>query len=122
MSATSPIRWSTHFFTSGARPAAPWGRGGAVRGPGGVILETSDGRYDPAAGDFSESILKVAPKAARLMDSFTPTNWNDNLMHDMSGSASPGGVQLRRQDPGGGVAEGSGAAPAGRAHWAATIT
>lgn len=79
----------THFFTAGARPAAPWGRGGAVRGPGGVILETSDGRYDPAAGDFSESILKVAPKAARLMDSYTPTNWMDNLMHDMSGSASP---------------------------------
>ncbi len=79
----------THFFTSGARPAAPWGRGGAVRGPGGVILETSDGRYDPAAGDFSESILKVSPKAARLMDSYTPTNWMDNLMHDMSGSASP---------------------------------
>jgi outer membrane protein assembly factor BamB len=78
-----------HFFTSGARPAAPWGRGGAVRGPGGVILETSDGRYDPASGDFSESILKVAPKAARLMDSYTPTNWMDNLMHDMSGSASP---------------------------------
>ena len=79
----------THFFTSGARPAAPWGRGGAVRAPGGVILETSDGRYDPAAGDFSESILKLAPKAARLMDSYTPTNWMDNLMHDMSGSASP---------------------------------
>ena len=79
----------THFFTSGARPAAPWGRGGAVRAPGGVILETSDGRYDPAAGDFSESILKIAPRAARLMDSYTPTNWVDNLMHDMSGSASP---------------------------------
>ncbi len=79
----------THFFTSGARPAAPWGRGGAVRAPGGVVLETSNGRYDPAAGDFSESILKIAPRAARLMDSFTPTNWMDNLMHDMSGSASP---------------------------------
>ena len=79
----------THFFTSGARPAAPWGRGGAVRAPGGVILETSDGRYDPAAGDFSESVLKLAPRVARLMDSFTPTNWMDNLMHDMSGSASP---------------------------------
>jgi len=79
----------THFFTAGARPAAPWGRGGAVRGPGGVILETSDGRYDPAAGDFSESILKLAPKAARLMDSYTPTSWMDNLMHDMSGSATP---------------------------------
>lgn len=79
----------THFFTSGARPAAPWGRGGVVRAPGGVLLETSDGRYDPAAGDFSESILKVAPRAARLMDSYTPSNWMDNLMHDMSGSANP---------------------------------
>jgi outer membrane protein assembly factor BamB len=79
----------THFFTSGARPAAPWGRGGAVRAPGGVLLETSDGRYDPAAGDFSESILKISPRAARLMDSYTPANWMDNLMHDMSGSASP---------------------------------
>lgn len=79
----------THFFTSGARPAAPWGRGGAARAPGGIVLETSDGRYDPASGDYSESILKVAPRAARLMDSFTPTNWMDNLMHDMSGSATP---------------------------------
>ncbi len=79
----------THFFVSGARPAAPWGRGGAVRAPGGVVLETSDGRYDPASGDLSESILKVAPRAARLMDSYTPSNWMDNLMHDMSGSASP---------------------------------
>ena len=79
----------THFFTSGARPAAPWGRGGVVRAPGGVVLETSNGRYDPAAGDFSESVLKVAPRAARIMDSFTPSNWMDNLMHDLSGSANP---------------------------------
>lgn len=80
---------ATHFFTSGARPAAPWGRGGVVRAPGGVVLETSDGRYDPAAGDFSESILKLSPRAARLMDSYTPSNWMDNLMHDLSGSANP---------------------------------
>jgi len=79
----------THFFTSGARPAAPWGRGGVVRVPGGVAVETSDGRYDPASGDFSESILKIAPKAVRLMDSFTPSNWRDNLLHDLSGSATP---------------------------------
>ncbi|MEO8301205.1 MAG: PQQ-binding-like beta-propeller repeat protein, partial [Rhizomicrobium sp.] len=79
----------THFFTSGARPAAPWGRGGAVRAPGGVLVETSNGRYDPAGGDFSESVLKLAPRAARLMDSFTPANWMDNLMHDLSGSANP---------------------------------
>jgi len=79
----------THFFTSGARPAAPWGRGGVVRAPGGVVLETSNGRYDPAAGDFSETVLKLSPRAARVMDSFVPTNWMDNLQHDLSGSANP---------------------------------
>jgi len=79
----------THFFTSGARPAAPWGRGGVARAPGGVVLETSNGRYDPAAGDFSESVLKLSPRAARLMDSFTPSNWMDNLQHDLSGSSNP---------------------------------
>jgi outer membrane protein assembly factor BamB len=80
----------THFFTSGARPAAPWGRGGAVKGPDdSVLVETSNGLYDPAAGNYSESILRISPQAARLMDSFTPENWRDNLAHDMSGSASP---------------------------------
>jgi outer membrane protein assembly factor BamB len=80
----------TRFYTSGARPAAPWGRGGLAKGPGGsLILETSDGRYDPAAGDFSESILKLAPMATRLMDSFVPTNWQHILQKDLAGSASP---------------------------------
>jgi outer membrane protein assembly factor BamB len=80
----------TRFYTSGARPAAPWGRGGAALGPNGsVIVETSDGLRDPAAGDFSESVLKIAPQATRLMDSFTPKVWRDNLQHDLSGSASP---------------------------------
>jgi outer membrane protein assembly factor BamB len=79
----------THFFTSGARPAAPWGRGGAVKGPDdSVLVETSNGLYDPAAGNYSESILRLAPQAVRLLDSFTPKNWRDNLAHDMSGSAS----------------------------------
>jgi len=79
----------THFFTSGARPAAPWGRGGVVKGPDdSVLVETSNGLYDPAAGNYSESILRLSPQAARLMDSFTPKNWQDNMRHDMSGSAS----------------------------------
>ena len=96
MCATWRIPMVTHFFTSGARPAAPWGRGGAVRAPGGVMLETSDGRYDPAAGDFSETILKLSPNAARLMDSFAPSNWQDNLHARPVGLSQSGGVQLRR--------------------------
>ncbi|MDB5735602.1 MAG: hypothetical protein JWN16_2239 [Alphaproteobacteria bacterium] len=79
----------TRFYTSGARPAAPWGRGGVAKGPGSVFTETSDGLVDPAAGDFSESVLKLAPQATRLMDSFTPKVWRDNLQHDLAGSSSP---------------------------------
>jgi outer membrane protein assembly factor BamB len=79
----------TRFYTSGARPAAPWGRGGVVAGAGGVFVETSDGLVDAAGGDYSESVLKLAPHATRLMDMFTPKVWRDNLQHDLSGSASP---------------------------------
>ena len=61
-----------------------------MRGPNdSVIFETSDGLYDPAAGNYSESILKLSPKAARLEDSFVPDTWKYNNQHDLSGSASP---------------------------------
>ena len=81
---------ATYFFTSGARPAAPWGRGALARGPRGtVILETSNGRHDPLRGDFSETILKLAPKAVRVVDAFLPKNHAHNLKMDLSGSASP---------------------------------
>jgi hypothetical protein len=80
----------TRFYTSGARPAAPWGRGSTAMGPdGSIYLETSNGIYDPAAGNFSESILRMSPHAARLMDSFTPKTYKHNLAKDLSGSASP---------------------------------
>ena len=80
----------TRFYTSGARPAAPWGRGSTAKGPDGrIYLETSDGLYDPAAGNFSTSILRLSPHAARLVDSFTPRVYKHNNQKDLSGSASP---------------------------------
>ncbi len=54
-----------------------------------MILETSNGRYDPLRGDFSETILKLAPKAVRVVDAFVPSNHAHNLKMDLSGSASP---------------------------------
>src|ERR1700748_2617404 len=45
------------------------------RHEGAVITQTADGFYDPASGDFGETVLKLAPKAVRLLDSFTPANW-----------------------------------------------
>jgi hypothetical protein len=55
-----------------------------------VIAQTADGFYDPAAGDFGETVLKLAPKATRLQDSFTPSNWQFLNAKDLDlGSTSP---------------------------------
>jgi hypothetical protein len=63
----------TRFYTSGTKYSGPWGRGGVTKGPNGtVITQTADGFYDPASGDFGETVLKLSPKATRLLDSFTP--------------------------------------------------
>jgi outer membrane protein assembly factor BamB len=81
----------TRFYTSGTKYAGPWGRGGVTQGPNGAILtQTADGMYDPAGGIFGESVLKLASKAARLLDSFTPSNWRFLNTQDLDlGSASP---------------------------------
>ena len=80
----------TRFYTSGTKYAGPWGRGGVTKGPDGtVITQTADGLYDPAAGAFGETVLKLAPKATRLLDSFTPSNWQYLNVKDLDlGSAS----------------------------------
>jgi outer membrane protein assembly factor BamB len=80
----------TRFYTSNARSAGPWGRGALARGPNDtVILETDDGLYDPAAGQFGDTILLLAPKATKLVDSFTPKNHKYLMSKDLAGSASP---------------------------------
>lgn len=80
----------TRFFLSSGRPAAPWGRGGVVKGPAGsVLLETSDGLFDPASGSWADTLLQLAPKATRVVDSFTPENHRYIASKDLGGSASP---------------------------------
>ncbi|HWY63311.1 MAG TPA: PQQ-binding-like beta-propeller repeat protein [Rhizomicrobium sp.] len=66
---------ATHFFTSNGRPNGAWGRGGVAKTPAGIITQTADGPYDPAAGQFGSSVLELSPQVARLLDSFTPANW-----------------------------------------------
>jgi outer membrane protein assembly factor BamB len=80
----------TRFYTSGTKYSGPWGRGGVTKGPNGtVIAQTADGFYDPASGDFGETVLKLSPRAARLLDSFTPANWQTLNTQDLDfGSAS----------------------------------
>ena len=80
----------THFYTSGGRPAGPWGRGGVAKTPKGIVTQTADGPFDPSAGNFGHSVLELAPNAARLIDSFTPANWQAMNAKDLDfGSGSP---------------------------------
>jgi outer membrane protein assembly factor BamB len=64
-----------HFFTSTGRPSGAWGRGGVARTPTGIVTQTADGPFDPAAGLFGTSVLELAPMVAKLNDSFTASNW-----------------------------------------------
>jgi len=80
----------SRLYTSGGRPAGAWGRGGVVKGPKGIITQTADGLYDPGAGIYGETVLALAPKELRIVDSFTPSNWKYLNSRDLDfGSAGP---------------------------------
>ncbi len=67
-----------------------WGRGGMIVGPKGLYAQTADGPYDPAAGKFGNSLVVLGFKDLRLVDSFTPSNWQMLNTKDLDlGSASP---------------------------------
>jgi outer membrane protein assembly factor BamB len=78
--------------------AAPRGlRGGiwqAGQGPvatpdGDLILMTGDGNFDGVT-DFGQSIVKLSGTDLRVLDSFTPWDWADQVAHDDDlGSAGP---------------------------------
>lgn len=80
----------THFYTSGGKPAGPWGRGGVAKTPNGIVTQTADGPFDPSSGLFGHSVIQLAPDASRLIDSFTPENWKVMNAKDLDfGSGSP---------------------------------
>lgn len=80
----------SRFYLSGARPAGAWGRAGVVKGPKGVYLQTADGLADPASGSWGTTVLALAPKELRVVDSFTPANWRYLNAKDFDlGAASP---------------------------------
>jgi hypothetical protein len=80
----------TRFYLSGGRPAGGWGQGGVVRTDRGILVQTADGIPDPAAGTFGSSVVELAPKATRVLDTFTPANWKYINLKDLDpGSGSP---------------------------------
>ena len=85
-----PSRRTFEFYTSTARPAGAWGRGGMVRGPKGIYAQTADGVYDPAAGKYGNTVMALSTKTLQLLDSFTPSDWEYLNTKDLDlGAAGP---------------------------------
>ena len=77
-------------YTGKGRPAGPWGRGGPVKGPKGVYVQTSDGPNDPGGGIYGNAVVAVLPQAYGVADSFIPSNWKYLNGRDLDfGSAGP---------------------------------
>ena len=56
----------------------------------GIIFQTADGAYDPAGGAWGSSLIELAPKATRVLDSFTYPTWQYINKFDLDpGSGSP---------------------------------
>lgn len=68
-----------------------WGRAGvAIGANGNVFAETGDGDYDPAKGEYSDSVIEVSPHDVRLVDHYTPANYAWITKKDLDmGNMSP---------------------------------
>src|SRR5712691_3590229 len=77
------------FYTSTGKGSGPWGRGGIVRTPFGMLAQTGDGAYDPAAGRWGSSVLGFN-KSGILTDSYTPIDHDELDASDFDlGSSNP---------------------------------
>jgi outer membrane protein assembly factor BamB len=90
MDLKDPARRTVEYYTSSGRPGGAWGRGGMVRGPKGIITQTADGPYDPGSGWFGNTVMSLNFKDLRLLDTYTPANWELLNKKDQDlGSANP---------------------------------
>jgi outer membrane protein assembly factor BamB len=79
------------MLLSNTDTAGIWGRGGPVIGDNGrIYASTADGRFDPIAGDYSNSVVSASLPDLQLRDYFLPPNWDSLRKRDLDlGSASP---------------------------------
>jgi hypothetical protein len=79
------------MLLSNTDTAGIWGRGGPIIGKDGKIYGgTADGRTDPLAGDYSNSVVAITTKELSLVDYFLPSNWDYIRRKDFDlGASSP---------------------------------
>ena len=76
---------------SNTNTAGIWGRGGPVIGMNGRVYGgTGDGGFNPAAGDYSNTVVAASIDTLKVVDYFLPPNWSYLNRKDFDlGSASP---------------------------------
>ena len=79
------------MLLSNTDTAGIWGRGGAIAGTNGRMYgSTADGHFNPAAGDYSNTVISVTASDLTSLDYFLPPNWAYLNQKDLDlGAASP---------------------------------
>lgn len=88
------------LLLSNTDTAGIWGRGGPVAGENGRIYgQTADGGFDPAAGDYSNSVVSALLPDLALADYFTPLDWQAISKADLDmGAASPAWFRYKNRN------------------------
>ena len=67
-----------------------WGLGGAAIGTDGTVYaEAGDGPWDPAKGQYSDTVLALTPKELKLKDWYTPSNRQWITKRDLDMNVTP---------------------------------
>ncbi len=83
----SPEKKVASFQTNGG---GIWGLGGPSVGTDGTIYaEAGDGPWDPAKGQYSDTVLALSPKDLQLKDWYTPTNREWITKRDLDMNTTP---------------------------------
>ncbi len=79
------------LLLSNSDTAGIWGRGGPIIGDNGRVYgSTADGRFNPADGDYSNTVISASLPDLNLLDYYLPLNWDFLRRKDLDlGSASP---------------------------------
>jgi outer membrane protein assembly factor BamB len=88
------------MLLSNTDTAGIWGRAGAVIGKNGrLYASTADGKFDPLAGDYSDSVVAASVRDLSLADYFLPANWDYLRKRDLDlGASSPVWFGWRNRD------------------------
>lgn len=87
----TPGKPIVRFFSAVNGGAGIWGRGGASIGfDGSVYGATGDAPFDPAANEYGDTVLRLAPRTLQVEGYYTPSIWQYLTRRDLDmGTSTP---------------------------------